>query len=443
MAESECNGEIKLAGVDFISSLPDAILQQILSCFPTKIAIRTSVLSKRWKHVWRETPRLSFDCHRADHLSSIKKTLSSYSALKLTSFDVSIGDDISETQFDEWIEFAMSRNAENLSLECSRDDYRVPDFFYHNSSVKQLSVTLRYYTDMNPKCSVSWPSLRSLSLTRCCLSDGSLASILSGCPTLETLILNLCEEPHHLDLSNSPNLKRLEINNQNREPGEIVAPHIHYLRLTTRYGPYTLVDVSSLTEANFNISNFWHRILKADFLGDIIMLKILAKLQNIERLTIGARVLQILTLAEIRGLTFPQLKIKALTVETTIVRSVVPGIVRLLRSSPGLKKITVCTMECRAIPVTEFDGYLDAQGLNPDQCWMGFFPAVDVKSEHVALFMELVLWNAKTLETVVLRLGGYLSETEYQKLLPMLSRYMNGRKHSRANAVLNSFAIIP
>ncbi|CAG7861564.1 unnamed protein product [Brassica rapa] len=46
--------------VDLISSLPDKMLHHILSFVPTKVAITTSVLSKRWRHVWCKTPYLSF-----------------------------------------------------------------------------------------------------------------------------------------------------------------------------------------------------------------------------------------------------------------------------------------------------------------------------------------------------------------------------------------------
>ncbi|CAN6995236.1 unnamed protein product [Brassica rapa subsp. trilocularis] len=41
-------------GVDSISFLPDVILQSILSSLPTEIAIKTSILSKRWRHVWSD-----------------------------------------------------------------------------------------------------------------------------------------------------------------------------------------------------------------------------------------------------------------------------------------------------------------------------------------------------------------------------------------------------
>ncbi|CAH8257049.1 unnamed protein product [Arabidopsis lyrata] len=63
--------------------------QLIFFFIPIKFAIRTSVLSKRWRHVWSETPFLSIDCRSAD-ANSINKTLASYSAPKIMSFHLCI-----------------------------------------------------------------------------------------------------------------------------------------------------------------------------------------------------------------------------------------------------------------------------------------------------------------------------------------------------------------
>ncbi|PRQ17700.1 putative F-box domain-containing protein [Rosa chinensis] len=46
---------------DRISELPDAILCHILSFFSTREAVKTSILSHRWKNVWASVPNLDFD----------------------------------------------------------------------------------------------------------------------------------------------------------------------------------------------------------------------------------------------------------------------------------------------------------------------------------------------------------------------------------------------
>ncbi|CAN6827321.1 unnamed protein product [Brassica oleracea] len=90
---------------DFISYLPDEILHHIISFNPTKLAAKTSVLSRRWRHVWCETPCLSFLGVEAK-VPGINQTIVSYRALKLTSFRLDIVYPVSARQ----IKFAMSRS---------------------------------------------------------------------------------------------------------------------------------------------------------------------------------------------------------------------------------------------------------------------------------------------------------------------------------------------
>ncbi|CAL9228940.1 unnamed protein product, partial [Arabidopsis halleri] len=389
-------------GVDSISSLPDDILHRILSFIPTNFAIRTSVLSKRWRNVWSESPHLSFD-HHGISSKSINETLNNYSAIKITSFHL-LTSLLNKIHFvNSWIEFAISHGAVNLSLEF-RDsrvrDYKFPDFFYTNSSVKQLLINVGP-VELIPSCNVTWTSLKYLSLSCCELSDESFPKILSGCPILETLRLHNYNSVKCLDLSQLLHLRRLDIDccNTIREPMKIMAPHIQYLRLR---GQCTLLDVSSLIEANVDSSSvnyFFHSISyhEAEPLKLVMVQAMLEKLQNVDKLTLGVEFLRILSKSELHGVPLPKLKVKTLTLETMIMRPVVPGIARLVQNSPQVKKITIYTMQFSTVFPTSWKYKV-------------------VKPQVIASFMELLLANAKTLETLVVQLGSCIDRSRFEEL---------------------------
>ncbi|XP_010507656.1 PREDICTED: F-box/LRR-repeat protein At3g03360-like [Camelina sativa] len=371
--------------IDLISSLPDEILQIILSFISTKLAITTSVLSRRWRHVWCDTPSLSFSDNCNLDPSSVDKILSRCTARKMMSFQLCAIGFHYRNYVNSWIEFAKSRNVENLLLEKHGFD-DIPDSFYTNSSVKQLYLKSAYGDDLDPKCSV-------------------------------------------LDLSKSPRLKTLEIESEYWLQGvKIVAPHIHSLRLrfTISDFAYSLVDVSPLTEAELDVDSGSHEKLNVYYIKTIV-LKMLEKLQNVEKLTLCGNFLKALSLADLHCYSFPKLKVKVLTLETTISQDVISGIVRLLQHSPELKKLTLRTMDCDARR-GYVDNYLDSYSWIPNQCsesWVfGDIKSRDVETKHVALFMELVLKTTKTLKKMVVRLGPYRSERgikELRQMDPMLS----------------------
>ncbi|CAA7030211.1 unnamed protein product [Microthlaspi erraticum] len=406
--------------IDSISSLPDVILQNILSSITTKLAITTSLLSKRWRRVWCDTPCLSLDIVDSVKAVSVNETLSRYTAPKLMSFDLRTTTKKNIPHMDMWIKFAFSHNVENLSLDLTiwsrriGDRYTFPEFFYLNSSLKQLSITLDDNYTFIPKCSVSWTSLKKLSLCFGRLSDESMPKILSGCPLLESLTLSCCDRLKVLDLSKSLHLRNLNIHCglMFKGPKQIVAPHIRCLRMLLNYkSPCLLVDVSSLVEAKLGILFCsMSRTLDADFLQESV-LNMLENFQNAEKLTFGENILQILSLAKIRGVDFPMLKVKALTLETNIDQYIIPGVERVLQKSPHLKKLTIHTRNNNnTIPGSLLDNYLELQGFEPDRCWRSKDGVIRIrtgiiKSKHVTSLLKLMLRNAKTLEKMVVQLN--------------------------------------
>ncbi|CAH8332412.1 unnamed protein product [Eruca vesicaria subsp. sativa] len=395
-------------GVDSISSLPDEILQHILSSLQTATAIKTSTLSKRWRHVWSGTPSLHLILTRHDFKAdSIDRTLALFKAPKMTSFHLYAGYHIKSPDINRSIEFAMLKNVENMWLDIRSYNYNIPEFLYFSSTIKQLTLSLVNIPDMNvPISSVYWTSLKKLSLFCSNFSEECMAKILSGCPILETLILEVSVDLKVIDLSKSLSLRTLEATI--RVPGtQIVAPHIRCLRLTSIVYLCTLVDVSSLTEATLEVSVQSNEILTDGF-PQVIIQEMVGMLQNVETLTFGPNLLKILSVAELYHLPFPSFKVKDLTLETTISQDVIPGLVRVLQNSHLLTKLTVQPKLVNGTLLGKsLDDLLDVHGLmNSDQRWRKearVFPNIlnwDVEPKHVVSFIKLML------KTALITLGG-------------------------------------
>ena len=124
-----------IEGVDCISSMPDVILHHILSFISIGVAIRSSALSRRWRHMCGARHLVStLDAiyYPMARVRDINQTLISYKAPKITSFHLSVPVGIPklEPMIDSWIEFAVSRNVEQLFLSfrwlVDHETYRFP-----------------------------------------------------------------------------------------------------------------------------------------------------------------------------------------------------------------------------------------------------------------------------------------------------------------------------
>ncbi|EOA14397.1 hypothetical protein CARUB_v10027593mg [Capsella rubella] len=56
-----------------ISELPEDLILTILSFLPTKHAVLTSLLSKKWKYLWTKVPRLEYNVYHHKDITSFKR----------------------------------------------------------------------------------------------------------------------------------------------------------------------------------------------------------------------------------------------------------------------------------------------------------------------------------------------------------------------------------
>jgi hypothetical protein len=187
--------------MDIISTLPDAVLCHVLSFLETKQAVATSILSKRWKHLWLSVPVLDFSNTHVtnqeanflfnDFVYSVLLSRDSATPIKIFRLFV-MHDHTLSVSFAKWINFVLQRGVEHLDLQVGTRT---------GSSILPINI-------------FSCTTLVVLKL-HFFLVDTRFSSVLLLLPSLKTLHLRFIRFPNHQDfmllLAQCPNLEDLHI----------------------------------------------------------------------------------------------------------------------------------------------------------------------------------------------------------------------------------------
>ncbi|ONI12355.1 hypothetical protein PRUPE_4G158700 [Prunus persica] len=206
---------------DRISELPDAVLCHILSFLPTKLAVRTSILSTRWKNIWASVHNLDFDdeydpwIERDDSFSMfVDRVLSFRGSADIHKFRLHCSGVEDFSRIDGWIRTAIDRNAVEFDLRVySYSDFQIfelPQSLFMSKTLVVLKLNsdcLRYV----PPKSGCFPSLKFLHVTGDYPDDESIEKLFYCCPVLEDLTIDGVVR-HDADVYiSAPELKTLRI----------------------------------------------------------------------------------------------------------------------------------------------------------------------------------------------------------------------------------------
>ncbi|PWA96176.1 F-box domain, cyclin-like protein [Artemisia annua] len=171
---------------DRFSLLPDVLLAFILSFVDTKLAVQTSILSKRWENVWKIIPALNLDSFGfAAFDLFIEKVLSLRdSSIKIESINIKVTDyKIMDRVFD----YALSHGIHKFSVDTSQRDggiHSIPSF---RASDVLSSLSLKGMLELGKL--LTFKRLVSLRLERVRLAE---AEPFSCYPNLKELFLVNC-----------------------------------------------------------------------------------------------------------------------------------------------------------------------------------------------------------------------------------------------------------
>ncbi|XP_058210857.1 putative FBD-associated F-box protein At5g53635 [Rhododendron vialii] len=184
-----------LEGKDWISNLPDAILCHILSLMPTKNAVRTGILSTRWKSLWASVPVIDLRYYRMGYgdpgsfMDFVDRVLLLHNSPNLTKFHLHCGwGNENPYRLNSWISTAINRHVQELVLSItSKAIFELPRHLF--TSIDLVVLKLSYGFSWSA-LTVFLPRLKVLHLFSLnFLDDGSLKNLLSGCPVLEELAI--------------------------------------------------------------------------------------------------------------------------------------------------------------------------------------------------------------------------------------------------------------
>ncbi|XP_010476665.1 PREDICTED: putative FBD-associated F-box protein At5g56440 [Camelina sativa] len=181
--------------MDRISLLSDDVILKILSSVLTKVAVSTSILSKRWRYLWKHVAKLEYHdpSNDSDHwLASrfVDKFLLLHEAPVLETLHLTLSRNCPPIDIETWILIAISRGVRKLQIFRhwpSSGLIRLPRSLYTCETLVTLNLQAEFTVDYVP-LTVSFRSLKVLYLYLVKFSSDEIVHrILSGSPVLEDL----------------------------------------------------------------------------------------------------------------------------------------------------------------------------------------------------------------------------------------------------------------
>lgn len=189
MTKKPGKGAKTMAVGDWISGLPDELLHRILSSLPARDAVRTCVLSPRWRHLWLSAPHLNVSTlgftSKARFAQFVNNLLLRRGHAPLDTFCLRaegphiLFDSIRDTA-NLWIYHALRCNVQALSI--ADNDL--------NEECETENILRTFHPD---RYSFTSSHLKRLHLLYACVSNCLIKQLFSGCPALEDLEMTDCD----------------------------------------------------------------------------------------------------------------------------------------------------------------------------------------------------------------------------------------------------------
>lgn len=178
----------KIQKRDLICELPDELLLKILSSLPSKDAVTTSVLSKRWQSLWKEMKTFIYDDKIPYGITSSKFTLFISRRSRVEILQLKLNPCYEKTIIKRLVNDAVARSLRELRLEMVYNSFELPGSLFSYPQLETLRLEKLSLVHVPPNADLTClKHLHLLSVKFSC--DESVKTLLSICPRLEELVV--------------------------------------------------------------------------------------------------------------------------------------------------------------------------------------------------------------------------------------------------------------
>ncbi|TVU14281.1 hypothetical protein EJB05_37741 [Eragrostis curvula] len=385
-----------LARGDRLSALPDCLLHAVLSFLPGPQVVRTCVLSRRWRDLWRTAPCINIDTGEFGITYGSTGSELTQQWSKFEDFTTNL------LLFRSAVSLDMFRlNSRVFTGHCLRDvDRWVRRGIKYYPQVLEVLVTVtRGAGFLFPHLGASSCRLKRLHLYGAMLDHHFAGQIQSGCPILEELVLRNCI--HNFQEITSHTLKKLIMDDTHNFSKRFVitAPSLEYLQISVSYGYYS--NGISLNVTDSLIKAFIYLRCQGEAFSLENQRSLLVDLCNVSDLVVGGFRMKAMLVEELDTLpmyrNMQTLSLDECFYDNCDLNDKLEALGSFLQNAPCLKKVTL--QRCMFQNDSETEGHIVRKSIRlPHQCRQTFqceklkFVEVIYEDDHDNQLIEL-LWG--------------------------------------------------
>ncbi|KAF5206924.1 F-box/LRR-repeat protein [Thalictrum thalictroides] len=294
--------------IDRISCLPDAIIHQIYSTLDTKQIFQASILSNRWRYLWKSIHTLHFNLDNYTTIDQIRRNdfvdqiLFLRDEIDVEKFTFSCHGELNAARLYIWLIFILRFHVQEIILDLNLfEPFEFPEEIF-GSDVKVLSLNrMGMYGIQMPSLMCNAGMIRSLELISVKFPYGDDdGELVLNCGVLKNLVLINCVISHLYMLTISPPLlENLEFRDEFDGVGyckvKICTPCLKSVKYVGPMFDDILVEkLSSLESADLDVYRIRYYAIEKEMYAQRLM-NVLTGIYNTRTLTLSLSLLKTLT----------------------------------------------------------------------------------------------------------------------------------------------------